>query len=243
MSKSKKSMRETFMSITDGITETKHNKKKIKVYTDGSCQKNGKVTAVGGIGIHFPRGEFEDTSKIFRLGYCTNQRTELYAIICAIAMVKKKFDLSKIKLCIYTDSEYSINCLKKWTDTWKKNNWLTSKGTPVANKELIMAAEKLVKKYDIALIHVLAHTGGDDEHSEGNAVADALATTATERAKKEIRDNGSLKMKSSMDKNDTKFKSKPISGSKTNFKKPTPALINGFPTGSNISIKCIKTKN
>jgi len=62
----------------------------IIVYTDGSCSKNGKRNAIGGIGIHFPNEELPDISKIYRLGICTNQKTELYAILTAINYIKKK---------------------------------------------------------------------------------------------------------------------------------------------------------
>src|SRR5580692_3792647 len=96
----------------------KSSKKHIIVYTDGSCSGNGNDDAIGGIGIHFPNGELGDISKIFRNGNCTNQRTELYAILMAIRYIKKYFNLDKYKICIKTDSQYSIDCVTKWVYGW-----------------------------------------------------------------------------------------------------------------------------
>mgnify|MGYP001454451957 CR=1 FL=1 len=164
-------------------------KKQIVVYTDGSCSKNGKYGAIGGIGIHFPNEELEDISKVFRLGCCTNQRTELYAILTALRYVHQNFDLKKYQIHIKTDSRYSIDSITKWVKGWIKNGWKTKNNTPVANRELIETIYKYYQKYDVKLSHVSAHTGYNDPDSLGNAEADRLATKATKRAMKELQKN------------------------------------------------------
>ena len=161
---------------------SKTGKKIIIVYTDGSCVGNGRTDAVGGIGIHFPNGELKDISKIYRLGLCTNQKTELYAILTAIKYIKQNFSLEKYKLIIKTDSQYSINCVTKWINGWMKNGWVTQSNKPVVNKEMIETIHKYYVKYDIDFDHVDAHTNGDDEESVANAKADKLATNATKKA-------------------------------------------------------------
>lgn len=153
----------------------------IIVYTDGSCSMNGKIGAIGGIGIHFPDRELKDVSKIY-VGHCTNQRTELYAILQALKYINVKLRLSKYCVFIKTDSMYCINCITKWTKGWINNGWITKDGKPVANKELIENIYKYYSRYKIILEHVSAHTNGDDVDSIGNEIADALATRATKKA-------------------------------------------------------------
>ena len=83
------------------------------------------------------------------------------------------------KINIYTDSKYSINCLKVWPIKWEKNNWTkkgdTQKGE-IQNLDLIKRGYELCKQHkNVSLIHIKAHTGLTDELSKGNEGADALA--------------------------------------------------------------------
>lgn len=157
-------------------------KRVIIVYTDGSCSNNGKINSFGGIGIYFPNRELKNVSKIFRDKICTNQKTELCAILTAIRYIISNLNMEKVSIIIKTDSEYSINCVTKWVVGWIKNGWRTKNNTPVANKEYIQEIHKYLQKYNIILEHVMAHTQGTDEDSIGNAYADRLATDATRKA-------------------------------------------------------------
>lgn len=158
------------------------NKKKlIIVYTDGSCSNNGKKDSRGGIGIHFPNKELKDVSKKYSGENCTNQKTELYAILLALKYIDKILGLKNVSVCLKTDSEYSINCITKWVSGWIKNGWKTVNKKPVSNREFIEPIYILYTKYDIEFNHVSAHTGADDFDSIANARADTLATRATQR--------------------------------------------------------------
>lgn len=182
-------------------------KKSIIVYTDGSCSGNGKNGAVGGIGVHFPNGELKDISKIFTQGYCTNQRTELYAILTALRYLKKKLGLRNYHVIIKTDSQYSIDCITKWIYGWTKNGWKTKIGTDVANKELIQLIHQYYEAYDIVFEHVDAHTRGTDSDSIANDKADKLAQQATKKA---------------LSKKKTKKKTKSEDSDSTESDNPTP---------------------
>jgi len=181
-------------------------KENLVVFTDGSCSRNGKVGAIGGIGIHFPDQELSDVSKIFNKGKCTNQRTELYAIYCAIRYINSRLGLSKYRVHIKTDSKYSINCVTNWADGWVKNGWLTKKGEPVANQDLIEGIYKYYNKYSIFMEHVDGHSELDDYNGVGNNMADKLATDATRKAINAL----------------TSKQKQIFSGSKTNRKTPMP---------------------
>ena len=115
-------------------------------------------------------------------GRCTNQRTELYAILQALKYINVRLGLSKYRLFIKTDSMYSLNCITKWARGWVNNGWMTQNDKPVANKDLIKNIYKYYTKFTIFMEHVDAHTDGDDDDSIGNNIADALATRATKKA-------------------------------------------------------------
>lgn len=157
--------------------------KNIIVFTDGSCFNNGKKNAFGGIGIHFPNGELQDLSKVYKQGTCTNQKTELLAILTAIRYIRQEIGLNKVKIIIKTDSEYSINCITKWINGWIKNGWITKNNTQVLNKDIILLIHQYYQKYNIELIHVDAHTGNNDPDSIANEIADRLANKAAMRSK------------------------------------------------------------
>lgn len=154
----------------------------IIVFTDGSCSSNGKKDAIGGIGIHFPNKELKDVSQIYKYGYCTNQKTELCAILVTLRYIKKKIGLRDKVIHIKTDSLYSINCITLWAKNWIKNGWITKNGSPVANKQFIEKIYTYFSKYNIIFDHVEAHTGLSNDESIGNARADQLAVRATKRA-------------------------------------------------------------
>lgn len=158
-----------------------NQKQKLMIFTDGACTYNGKDYAVGGIGIHFPNGEFKDISKGFKSGICTNQKTELWAIITAIRYIQTRIRMRDYQIHIYTDSAYSINCITKWVPGWIRNGWLTANKTRVMNKDMIEKLYGYYRKYDIVFHHVMAHTGKKDSISLANERADQLACQAKQR--------------------------------------------------------------
>lgn len=144
------------------------------IYTDGSCINNGKKNARGGVGVHYSDPNISELSFKFD-GQSTNNKMELLAIYIAI------FNITKIiqkyeQIIIFTDSNYSINCLTKFIKGWIKNNWILSNGEPVKNKDLIEKIYLLLQQYkNITFQHINSHTGKQDIHSKGNARADKLA--------------------------------------------------------------------
>lgn len=126
--------------------------KKIIIYTDGACSGNpGK----GGWGAILKYGNH--TKEIS--GYAeltTNNKMELQAVIEALKLIKKDYDIE-----IFTDSNYVKDGITKWINTWKLNNWKTSKRESVKNKELWLELDELRQKYNINWNWVKGHA--DDE--------------------------------------------------------------------------------
>jgi ribonuclease HI len=153
----------------------------IRLYTDGSCTNNGRKGARAGYSVVYP--DFLDKSWGDSLGEATNQAAELTAIYEGVVGAQTlRGDPSSVQIRIYTDSEYSINCLTKWVTGWKKRDWKTAEGKPVVHRELIEKILVELRKYEgHVFTHVKAHTGGEDENSKWNQVADDLARKSVEK--------------------------------------------------------------
>ena len=174
-----------------------------EAFTDGSTFNNGKKNKIqfGGIGIYFP------SQKHLNIGEClygkiTNNIAELKAIIKAIDYFINHNDYSSEKIIkIYSDSEYTINCITKWSKTWEKNNWKKKDKKDVCNKELIIKLYNYYKKYKIKFIHVKAHTNEPSDPKlhkiwYGNKMADKLATDSSKKSQKEFYNCKGLSSKS-----------------------------------------------
>lgn len=151
----------------------------LTIYTDGSCLNNGKTYALGGIGIYIPEKNFkysQNSEEVYRSFFInemvyihTNQKSELLAILKSLDLFKNSIENI---IMIKTDSMYSINCIQKWSKSWLKNNWKTSAGKSVKNKEIIEKILDTVKemKQTIMFEHVKAHAD-----NENNNMADELS--------------------------------------------------------------------
>lgn len=145
----------------------------LNIFTDGSL-RDGKC----GYGIYFPNGEYKNISKKFILEPITNNRAELYAIYVSMKICRKleKEGNEYDEICIYSDSEYSVNTINKWYDMWKKN------GKKYKNGDIIdKIMKKIEKMQNVKVIFVRAHTGKKDFYSISNDKADELAKNGAEK--------------------------------------------------------------
>jgi len=150
---------------------------KIEVYTDGACSKNGKSGAKASWAFYFP--DHKDKSNAGRVPETdiqTNQRAELMAISESVK-ASETFPVNEIDLKIFTDSKYSKDCLTTWLPAWIRNNWKTSQGEDVKHRDLIEDATRRLSRFkSFGIVHVKAHTGGEDEQSRNNHIVDRMAT-------------------------------------------------------------------
>jgi ribonuclease HI len=164
---------------------------KICIFTDGSCLNNGKKNSIGSIGIFFSDNDPKNVSQVIDNDgiKITNQTMELLACVQAfrIFTTDKNQYLNQI-IYIYTDSSYLINCMTKWYNIWEKNEWKTTKGKDVENKELIQILYNLKSQFIIIFKHVRSHQDEPkNKESEnyqiwyGNFMADKLATDASKK--------------------------------------------------------------
>ena len=125
------------------------------MYTDGACSGNQFDTNVGGWGVILKYGEH---SKEVYGGESntTNNRMELTALIEGLSVLNKK----GYNIRVFSDSSYLIDCLRhRWYEKWRVNGWLTSKDTPVENKDLWERLLAFLPEYEFRFYLVKGHIG------------------------------------------------------------------------------------
>ncbi|XP_056640096.1 ribonuclease H1 isoform X1 [Diorhabda sublineata] len=147
----------------------------VTVFTDGACENNGKSNAKAGIGVWFGDNHQLNISKPVE-GRATNNTAEIQACIEGLKVLEQQ-GVKKVK--IFTDSQFTINCMTKWIKNWKKNNWKTASGGDVKNKEDLKILDTVIKSFlDVKWQHVAGHQG-----IKGNEAADELARQGAARYK------------------------------------------------------------
>jgi ribonuclease HI len=148
----------------------------MRVFTDGSCTSNGRKGAKAGFAAWFP--DHPSWSSAFRVPDDqdqTNNRAELSAIQLGVKTLEDRGEID-CDLVIYSDSEYSINCLTSWLPGWMSRGWKTAAGKDVLHQDLIKDITSRLSKFKShRFVHVKAHTGGLDDLSKQNAVVDKMA--------------------------------------------------------------------
>jgi len=152
------------------------------VYTDGSCYNNGNMNALSSIGIYFDEKNVKNVSKILENNINhTNNSAELQAIIEAYKIIKD--DLKDKKICIFTDSDYSIKCATSYGEKCNLNNWIKN----IPNKDLVKEIYTIyTNNPNLMIKYIKAHTNLQDIHSIGNANADKLAYNAIINYKRDL---------------------------------------------------------
>lgn len=159
----------------------------MRVFTDGACSHNGRPNAKAGYGVWFPdHPELSESARIPDGQAQTNQRAELTAIYRSIVILDEK-GFHDVDIILYTDSDYSINCLTKWIPGWIARGWKTSAGGDVLHRDLIEETSKRLSKFKShRFVHVRAHTGGLDDLSKNNDVVDRMARGTIDESVKDV---------------------------------------------------------
>lgn len=147
--------------------------KTILAFTDGSCYPN--PDGLGGWAFLCTYKE-KTGVRFGHLPVASNNSAELTAIVRCMEYVPygPKF---KQPFVIYTDSEYAKNAITKWVIGWIEDDWRTSNGSPVKNKELIQRAFDLYNAHqrhrDMEIRWIKGHSGIRE-----NELVDRHANTA-----------------------------------------------------------------
>jgi len=131
----------------------------ITYYTDGSCEPNpgtGGFAVIKEMQVCTLGGEPDST----------NIRMEGFAIIAALK------DAGDEECMIYTDSEFWINVITKWSIAWEAKGWKKS-GGEIKNLDIVKEVCPLYRKSKAKLIWVRGHN-----NDAGNELADHWANEA-----------------------------------------------------------------
>jgi ribonuclease HI len=134
----------------------------ITYYTDGSCEPNpgnGGYSVIKEMQVCVLGGEPAG-------GETTNIRMEGFAIIAALK------DANGEECTIYSDSEFWINVITKWSLNWEKNDW-KKKGGEIKNIDIVKEVCPLFKQSKATLVWVRGHN-----NDPGNELADHWANEA-----------------------------------------------------------------
>lgn len=145
----------------------------VKIFTDGGCEPNpgeaGSGLAVyrGGVVSELWYGLYNPTG--------TNNTAELNALHQGMLLAKDEIAAGKSAV-VFSDSQYSIQCITQWAVGWEKAGW-KKKGGDIKNLELIQTMYSLYQqlKDHIQILHVNGHVG-----LEGNELADRMSIMAIE---------------------------------------------------------------
>lgn len=179
---------------TNCIIESVIQEDKLEAFTDGSAINNGKKHVKSGVGVYFPDdtidnisfncNNFFKTHPSFSSLKPSNNVAELLAIFIALKILIPKATRASPEqiIIIYSDSEYSINCITKWSLNWKKNGWKKKNKDHIKNIELIKPLSELNSKFRIKFVHINSHMPEPfPKYSpkwmiwNGNDIADKLA--------------------------------------------------------------------
>ena len=149
---------------------------KIEAYTDGSAKNNGQKNAVGGWAYIIVENDQVSHHEYGFKNNTTNQAMELFAAWQACEYCLNKYNNPFNEYYIHSDSAYLVNCANQgWYNKWLGNDWLNTKGEPVANKELWKQLIPFFENYQFHFIKVKGHS--DNSY---NNKADQLAQNAAE---------------------------------------------------------------
>jgi len=137
----------------------------VEIWSDGACSPN---PGFGGWGAILKMGDYEKELSGSQMD-STNNQMEMTGALKALEALTKP-----CKVTLRTDSEYLVKCFNQnWISKWENNNWDTSGGTPVKNRELWEALQVQDEKHEITWEWVKGHS--DNEY---NNRCDELAVQA-----------------------------------------------------------------
>ncbi|ABF14254.1 ribonuclease HI [Candidatus Palibaumannia cicadellinicola] len=144
-------------------------RKKIEIFTDGSCFGNPGPGGYGAI-LRYKKYEKEHSAGFL---LTTNNRMELMAAIIALEFLR-----DPCEAIVYIDSKYVHQGVIQWIYNWKKHNWKNSAKKIIKNLDLWQRLDVVSNLHVIHWRWVKSHTG----HPE-NERCDELARIAAEHPK------------------------------------------------------------
>ncbi len=115
------------------------------------------------------------------LGRTTNNVAELTALERLLAATDRTVPLE-----VRMDSQYAMKAVTTWLPGWKRNGWRTAAGKPVANQELVVRIDELLRDRSVEFRYVPAHQVDGDPLNDFADRAASRAATEQEDAGSEL---------------------------------------------------------
>jgi ribonuclease HI len=159
------------------MREHSETNSEVVIHSDGACKGNpgpggwGALLSWGDQEREIWGGEVETT----------NNRMELVAVIQALEILNRR-----CRVRVVTDSQYVQKGVQEWMANWKRKNWKTAAGKPVANRDLWEKLDQALQRHEVNWEWVRGHQG----HA-GNERADELANRGVDEVLNERTNSGS----------------------------------------------------
>ena len=153
-------------------------------FTDGSCKGNPGPGGYGIVEILSNKHPLDlQPGDLYYIGVTgkgyfsktTNNRMEMLAILNVLRIA---YAHPEDKFIIYTDSAYCAGMVNTWIQNWACNDWKTSKGVDVKNKDLVLKIWEYIENPFFSNVTIVRIKGHDN--ILGNELADRLATNSME---------------------------------------------------------------
>lgn len=129
--------------------------KNVDIYTDGACSGNPGVG--GWCAILIYNGVKKTISGYDKM--TTNNRMELFAMICGLAALKEPCNVR-----LFSDSAYAVNAINEgWLASWQSSGWRTADKKEVKNMDLWKDLILRASKHNVQYIKVKGHA--DNEYN------------------------------------------------------------------------------
>jgi ribonuclease HI len=126
-----------------------------EIFTDGSCHTQQRIGAYASLLVRdnmktYLKGTVKDT---------THNRMELLAVIMSIDFMDEQHPGTP--MVIYTDSQY-VERISERKEKLKKNNFITKKGTPIQNVDMIRCLIHQIETHDVWFVKIKAHQNPEE---------------------------------------------------------------------------------
>jgi ribonuclease HI len=146
--------------------------KSVLLFTDGSCFGN---PGAGGWACLLRCGSVEKELSGSEAN-TTNNRMELRAVIAGLSALKEPAAVR-----VVTDSQYVQRGMTQYLPRWIRNLWVSSRGVPIANRDLWEALLQESRPHEVKWTWVRGH-GPSVEQNRCDQLAQAAARRLREAA-------------------------------------------------------------